>query len=66
MTPDSRGRFATDGLLPGEYELELTFQVRPVSGSSQMSPKFVRQTVTVTNGTETQVTMVVNLNEKNQ
>jgi hypothetical protein len=66
MTPDSRGRFATDGLLPGEYELELTFQVRSVSGSPQMSPKFVKQTVTVTNGTETQITMVVDLNEKNQ
>jgi len=66
MTPDSRGRFATDGLLPGEYELSLTLQVRPVSGSPQMRPKFVKQTVTVTNGTETQITMVVDLNEKNQ
>jgi hypothetical protein len=64
--PDSRGKFAVDGLLPGEYELSLTFQVRPVSGSSQMSPKFVKQKVTVTNGAETQVTMVVDLNEKNQ
>ena len=64
--PDSRGRFATDGLLPGEYQLSLTLQVRPVSGSPQVSPKFVKQTVRVTNGTETQVTMVVDLNEKNQ
>ena len=63
---DSRGKFAVDGLLPGEYELSLTFQVRPVSGSPQMSPKFVKQTVTVTNGAETRVTMVVDLNEKNQ
>jgi hypothetical protein len=31
-----------------------------------MSPKFVKQKVTVTNGAETQVTMVVDLNEKNQ
>lgn len=63
---DSRGKFAVDGLLPGEYVLSLTFQFRPVSGSPQMSPKFVKQTVTVTNGTQTQVNMVVDLNEKNQ
>jgi hypothetical protein len=66
LMADSRGRFATDGLLPGEYELSLTFQVRSVSGSPQMGPKFVKQTIRVTNGTETQVTLVVDLNEKNQ
>jgi len=31
-----------------------------------MNSKSVKQTVTVTNGTEAQVTMVVPLNEKNQ
>jgi hypothetical protein len=64
--PDSRGRFAIDGLLPGEYELSLTFQVRPVSVSPQMSPKFVKQKVTVTNGAETEVTIVVDPNGNNQ
>lgn len=64
--PDSRGRFAIDGLLPGEYELSLSVQVRPVPGSPQMNAKSVKQTVTVTNEAETQVTMVVDLNEKNQ
>ncbi|MEK6286057.1 MAG: carboxypeptidase-like regulatory domain-containing protein [Acidobacteriota bacterium] len=64
--PDSRGRFAIDGLLPGEYELSLTVQVRQVAGSPQIGPKSVKKTVTVTNGAETQVTMVVDLNEKNQ
>lgn len=64
--PDSRGRFVVDGLLPGEYELSLTFQVKPISGSTQMSPKFVKQKVTVTNGAETQVTIVVDPNGNNQ
>jgi hypothetical protein len=64
--PDSRGKFAVDGLLPGEYELSLTLQVRPVSGSPQMSPRFVKQKVTVTNGTETEVTIVVDPNGNNQ
>ncbi|HLF85087.1 MAG TPA: carboxypeptidase-like regulatory domain-containing protein [Blastocatellia bacterium] len=64
--PDSRGRFAIDGLPPGEYELSLTFQGRAVDGNTQLNSKSVKQTVTVTNGAETQVTMVVDLNEKNQ
>lgn len=64
--PDSRGRFALDGLLPGEYELSLTVQVRPVPGSPQMNSKSVKQTVMVTNGAETQVTVIVDLKEKNQ
>ena len=63
---DSRGKFAVDGLLPGEYELSLAVRFRPVSGSPQMSSKVVKQTVTVTNGAETRVTMVVDLSEKNQ
>lgn len=64
--PDSRGRFAVDGLLPGEYELELSVQVKPVAGNPRINPKFVKQTITVTNGIETQVTMIVDLKEKNQ
>jgi hypothetical protein len=64
-TPDSRGRFLIDGLQPGEYELSLTFQTRPatpVAGGPQIISKNVKQAVTVTNGTESQVTMFVDLN----
>ena len=63
--PDSRGRFVIDGLQPGEYELSLIFQIRqltPVAGGPTNISKDVKQTVTVTNGTESQVTMIVNLN----
>ncbi|HTF37294.1 MAG TPA: hypothetical protein VK651_03215, partial [Blastocatellia bacterium] len=64
-TPDSRGRFLIDGLLPGEYELSLLFQTRrapPVAGGPPIISKDVKQTVTVTNGKESQVTMLVDLN----
>ena len=64
--PDSRGRFAIDGLFPGEYELSLSFQPKPVDGNPPMNLRPLKQTVTVTNGVETQVTFVVALNEKNQ
>src|SRR5258705_11324435 len=68
-TPDSRGRFFIDGLLPGEYELSLLFQTRPappVAGGPPIISKDVKQTVMVTNGTESQVTMLVDLNPKDR
>jgi hypothetical protein len=64
--PDSRGKFAIDGLFPGEYELSLHFQPKPGEGNPLMNLRPLKQTVTVTNGVETQVTFVVALNEKNQ
>jgi hypothetical protein len=64
--PDSRGRFAVDGLLPGEYDLRLTFQVPPAGGISQMNPKVVTRRVTVNNGAETQVTIIIDPNAKDQ
>jgi hypothetical protein len=64
--PDSRGRFAIDGLLPGEYDLRLTFQVLPVGDISQTSPKIVTRRVTVKNGAETQVTIVIDPKAKGQ
>ena len=63
-TPDSRGRFLIDGLQPGEYELSLLFQTRsapPVAGGPPIISRDVKQTVTVTNGAESQVTMLVDL-----
>lgn len=64
-TVDSRGRFVIDGLPAGEYELSLIFQTKPaapVAGGPTIISKDVKQTVTVTNGTESQVTMLVDLN----
>ena len=63
-TPDSRGRFLIDGLQPGEYELSLLFQTRaapPVAGGPPIISRELRHTVTVTNGAESQVTMLVDL-----
>ncbi|HXI92288.1 MAG TPA: carboxypeptidase-like regulatory domain-containing protein [Blastocatellia bacterium] len=68
-TPDSRGRFLIDGLLPGEYELSLLFQTRsapPVAGGPPIISRDVKQIVTVTNGAESQVTMLVDLNSKDR
>lgn len=64
--PDSRGRFVVDGLLPGEYDLRLTYEVLPVGDISQTSPKIVTRRVTVNNGAETQVTIVIDPNAKDQ
>jgi hypothetical protein len=68
-TADSRGRFLIDGLLPGEYELSLLFQTRTapsVAGGPPIVSKDVKQTVTVTNGSESQVTMLVDLKPKDR
>jgi protocatechuate 3,4-dioxygenase beta subunit len=66
---DSRGRFVLDGLQPGEYEVTLIFQTRsatPVAGRPSIISKEVKQTVAVANGTESQVTMLVDLNANNR
>jgi len=63
---DLRGRFAIEGLQPGEYELTVIVQFRaatPDANGPPMTSKVVKKTVTVTNGVETPVTMQVNLNE---
>ena len=68
-TVDSRGRFVLDGLQPGEYELSLLFQTKlptPGPGAPGAIAKNVKQTVTVTNGRESQITMLVDLNETNR
>ena len=64
--PDSSGKFAFDGLLPGEYNLSLNYQVVGAGESSQMSSKVVSQRITVNNGAETHVTIVVDPTVKDQ
>jgi hypothetical protein len=63
-TPDSRGRFIIDGLQPGEYDVSLIVQIKPgttVEGKPAVFTKDVKETIRVTNGTETQLTMLVTL-----
>jgi hypothetical protein len=65
ISPDIRGRFAFEGLLPGDYAVTAFASVAPGAGTPPQ-PKFARQTVSVNNGSETDVTLVVDLNEKRQ
>jgi hypothetical protein len=55
---DSRGRFSTENIPPGTYEVTLN-----ASLNQQEAPRFspVKQTITITHGVETQVTLDVNL-----
>ena len=59
---DSRGRFALRGLMAGDYQLEMTSYTR---GAPPLF-KPVKQLVSVTNGSETQVVLSINVNEKQQ
>lgn len=61
--PDMRGRFAFEGLLPGDYELHLATMFPASTGGRQPRPKLVRQTVSVANGVEAQVTFVIEMND---
>jgi protocatechuate 3,4-dioxygenase beta subunit len=66
---DTRGRFSFEGLVPGDYEIALTtIALRPSSpggpppppGRASQGP-LAKQNVTVTNGAEADVTLVVEL-----
>jgi hypothetical protein len=69
---DARGRFSVEGLLPGDYEVAVN--VILVTPSSPSAPSIIRsaprslgkQNVTVSNGTETSVTMVIDLGDKDK
>ncbi|MEW6208142.1 MAG: carboxypeptidase-like regulatory domain-containing protein [Acidobacteriota bacterium] len=58
---DGRGRFLIEGLIPGEYELTLNVFSRTGGQPPQIKP--VRKKVSV-EGPETEVTLVVNLSNK--
>lgn len=59
---DARGRFVLEGLPPGEYQLRMAGRL---GQSGQRFPP-VLQNVNVTNGTETEITLVINLNAKDE
>ena len=61
VTTDLRGRFDFEGLLTGEYELSMTAAVVGVPLSRQ---RVAKQTVSIVNGKETEVTFVIDLNER--
>jgi hypothetical protein len=66
VTTDLRGRFDFEGLLTGEYELSMTAAVTPVAGVPPSSPRVAKQTISVVNGKETEITFVIDLNESKQ
>jgi hypothetical protein len=66
VTTDLRGRFDIEGLLTGEYELSMTAAVTPVAGVPPPRPRVAKQTVSIVNGKETEVTFVIDLNESKQ
>jgi len=71
--PDARGRFSLEGLLPGEYELTVSLMtITPFAPGAPPPPARVvprtlaKQNITLTNGTETQVTLVAGLGAKDK
>jgi protocatechuate 3,4-dioxygenase beta subunit len=59
---DARGHFLLEGLPPGEYQLRLAGRL----GQSNRPVPPVLQNVSVTNGVETAVTLVIDLNAKEE
>jgi len=72
--PDARGRFSLEGLLPGEYELTVSLMIITPSAPGPAPPPparvepriLAKQNITVTNGTETQITLVADLGAKDK
>jgi hypothetical protein len=61
---DERGRFVIEGLMSGEYELLVGSSFKLVEGAQIPHLQPVKQRVTVTNGTESAVTMILRVIEK--
>jgi hypothetical protein len=58
---DTLGRFKFEGLSPGSYEIILNATVLPPGNQIELPQ--VKQTVTVANGAETEVTLLLKLNK---
>ncbi len=64
---DARGRFLLEGLTTGIYEIRLTpFIPLPTGGMRMTNWPQLKQTISVTSGTESQVTFVMDLNPANR
>lgn len=65
---DARGRFSIEGMMPGDYEVTATFVfVRPIGPPINRNPRSMgKQRVTVTNGSETTITLVIDLAPKDK
>lgn len=63
---DERGRFVMEGLISGEYELSAGSNFSSVAGARIPRMQPVTQRVTVTNGAESAVTMIVKVIEKSK
>jgi protocatechuate 3,4-dioxygenase beta subunit len=62
---DERGRFVIEGLAPGEYEIRLSSESFPMPNGPPLLLKVTKQAVFVTNGAETEITLVLELESKN-
>ena len=61
---DSRGRFLIRGIPPGTYEISLQVISLGQQGPPRVPPRFQKQTVTVADGTETEVFFTLDLSRK--
>jgi protocatechuate 3,4-dioxygenase beta subunit len=64
-TADARGRFVIDHLPPGEYEVTVGYRPAPGSPPPGFRPPRAVERVSVTNGAETPVVLVINLGQGN-
>jgi hypothetical protein len=66
MEIDARGRFMIDGLPDGEYEITLETDFTDDDAGRDLRARFAaaRQTITITNGAQTPVTLLIDLSEK--
>ena len=60
---DLRGRYLFDGLLAGEYELSVDDRIT-VAGAPPILIERVAQKITVANGAETEITLVLKRRDK--
>jgi len=63
---DARLQFVVDNLPPGDYELVVRGMTSAPQGGPPTTVEFLKQTVTVSNGTETKVNLVVDLKKGTQ
>src|SRR5262249_8755859 len=68
METNDRGRFYFDGLTPGDYDLTLMYEFfspgnNDFKNTSDLVAKTVKQTVSVKSGTQSTVTLLLNLSD---